>query len=382
LSCRRFGALTRRSGMIRAVWDGARRSDAEQRAVESEAGLWPIGRALTIATSVAVLGLAAVMVLVLAVLGFPQLAPTGALPPSQLLEVLKLVLGTVAGAGALFALVMAYRRQRLAEVADDRDERRAREDLARVFNERFATAVGQLGHDGAAVRLAGAHALAGLADDWAPLRQTCIDVLCAYLQLPYEPDPGPDAPSAQKLAFARDQRVRHTVIDVIVARLRDGARISWQGHTFDLSGAVFDGGNFSGAKFTGGEVNFLGAKFTGGRVSFDWVEFSGAIVGFIGAEFSGGLVKFFDTKFSGGTVAFYDARFCGGTVTFRGAEFSGSEVSFRGAEFSGATVDLSHPGAWEVPPDLGEMDPAAPPAGVNLPAAMVDQGETRAEPRA
>ncbi|MCA2229315.1 DUF1616 domain-containing protein [Nonomuraea aurantiaca] len=302
--------------MIRAVSDGARRSDAEQRAVESEAGLWPIGRALTIATSVAVLGLAAVMVLVLAVLGFPQLAPTGALPPSQLLEVLKLVLGTVAGVGALFALVMAYRRQRLAEVADERDERRAREDLARVFNERFATAVGQLGHDGAAVRLAGAHALAGLADDWAPLRQTCIDVLCAYLQLPYEPDPGPDAPSAQKLAFARDQRVRHTIIDVIVARLRDGARISWQGHTFDFSGAVFH------------------------------------------------------------------ARFCGGTVTFRGAEFSGSEVSFRGAELSGGTVDLSHPGAWKVPPDLGEMDPAAPPAGVNLPAAMVDQGETRAEPRA
>ncbi|WP_336207619.1 pentapeptide repeat-containing protein [Nonomuraea sp. LPB2021202275-12-8] len=367
--------------MSRAVSDGASRGAAEQRAVESEAGLWPIGRTLTIAISVAVLGLATVMVIVLAVLGFPQLAPTGALPPSQLLEVLKLVLGTVAGTGALFALVMAYRRQRLAEVADERDERRAREDLARVFNERFATAAGQLGHDGAAVRLAGAHALAGLADDWAPLRQTCIDVLCAYLQLPYEPDPGPDAPSEQKLAFARDQRVRHTVIDVIVARLRDGAGVSWQGHTFDFSDAVFDGGNFSGARFTDGDVNFSGTKFTGGRVSFDRVEFSGAIVGFLGAEFSGGLVKFLDTTFSGGTVAFYDARFSGGTVTFRGADFSGSEVSFRGAEFSGGTVDLSRPGGWQVPPDFGEMDPAAPPVGVSLPPAMVDQGETRTEPR-
>ncbi|GAA4966958.1 hypothetical protein HD597_003874 [Nonomuraea thailandensis] len=368
--------------MIRAGSDSTRRGDAEQQAVEAEAGLWPIGRALTIAASVAFLGLAAVMVIVLAVLGFPQLAPTGALPPSQLLEVLKLVLGTVAGAGALLALVMAYRRQRLAEVANERDERRAREDLARVCNERFATAVGQLGHDGAAVRLAGAHALAGLADDWAPLRQTCIDVLCAYLRLPYEPDPGPDAPSEQKLAFARDQRVRHTVIDVIVARLRDGARVSWQGHIFDFSGALFDGGNFSGARFTGGEVNFSGAKFTGGRVSFDRVEFSGAIVGFMAAEFAGGFVKFLKTKFSGGLVAFYDARFSGGTVTFRGAEFSGSDVGFRGAEFSGGAVDLSSPGEWEVPPDLGGMDPAAPPAGVSLPAAIVDQGETRTEPRA
>ena len=205
-------------------------------------------------------------------------------------------------------------------------------------------------------------------------------MLCAYLQLPYEPDPGPDAQPEQKLAFARDQRVRHTVIDVIVARLRDGTRVSWQGYTFDFSGAVFDGGNFSGAKFSGGEVNFLGAKFTGGRVSFDWVEFSGAIVGFIGAEFSGGLVKFLDTKFSDGTVVFYDARFSGGTVTFRGAEFSGSEVSFRGAEFPGGTVDLSQPGGWQVPPDFGEMDPAAPPAGVSLPPEMVDQGETHTEP--
>lgn len=46
-----------------------------------------------------------------------------------------------------------------------------------------------------AVQLGGVHALAGLADD-APddsLRQTCIDVLCAYLQLLSTTDPG-DAP--------------------------------------------------------------------------------------------------------------------------------------------------------------------------------------------
>ncbi|MFD9499878.1 hypothetical protein [Streptomyces sp. NPDC060035] len=34
-----------------------------------------------------------------------------------------------------------------------------------------------LGHDQAAVRLAGVYALARLADDWAEQRQVCIDVL-------------------------------------------------------------------------------------------------------------------------------------------------------------------------------------------------------------
>lgn len=33
------------------------------------------------------------------------------------------------------------------------------------------------------------YALARLADDWEEQRQVCIDVLCAYLRMPYQPDP-------------------------------------------------------------------------------------------------------------------------------------------------------------------------------------------------
>ena len=63
--------------------------------------------------------------------------------------------------------------------------------LTRMLNERFATAAGQLGGDKpTAVRLAGVYAMAALADDWPKNRQTCVDVLCAYLRLPYDPDPG------------------------------------------------------------------------------------------------------------------------------------------------------------------------------------------------
>ena len=55
------------------------------------------------------------------------------------------------------------------------------EQRTRALNERFATAAEQLGSDKPAIRLAGVYAMAGLADDWKEHRQTCADVLCAYL---------------------------------------------------------------------------------------------------------------------------------------------------------------------------------------------------------
>ena len=91
--------------------------------------------------------------------------------------------------------------------------------------------------------------MAGLADDWQENRQTCVDVLCAYLRMPYEPDPGQDAPELQRLAFQAIREVRHTVIRVITAHLYEDAAVSWQGLYFDFTGVVFDGGEFSGARF-------------------------------------------------------------------------------------------------------------------------------------
>ena len=43
--------------------------------------------------------------------------------------------------------------------------------------------------------------MAGLADDWPDHRQMCVDVLCAYLRMPYEPEPGDDAPVEKRLVF-------------------------------------------------------------------------------------------------------------------------------------------------------------------------------------
>jgi uncharacterized protein YjbI with pentapeptide repeats len=220
-------------------------------------------------------------------------------------------------------------------------DRTLAEQRTRTLNERFATAAEQLGSDKPAVGLAGVYAMAGLADDWEENRQTCVGVLCGYLRMPYEPDPGQDAPTPQRLAFQAIREVRHTVIRVITAHLRAGAAVSWQGLSFDFTGAVFDGGNFVGAQFSGGDVRFIDAQFSSGQVYFNIAQFSGGVAFFNGAQFSGGTVWFGGAQFSGGEVDFNGAQFSGGDVTFRGAKFSGSQVNFRFANFSGGTVDFN-----------------------------------------
>ncbi|UYB41183.1 pentapeptide repeat-containing protein [Streptomyces sp. Je 1-4] len=281
-------------------------------------------------------------------LGAQGLKPERQLSATTLFDLVKLSFGVVAGAGALVALVVAYRRQRV-------DEDGALRDATRLHTERFTTAVSQLGEESAAVRLGGVHALAGLADD-APtpaLRQTCIDVLCAYLRLPYTAKADLPADDGDALhGYLALREVRHTVIRLIRdhLRLRCDHSHSWQGHDLDFSNVIFDGGDFSraefsggtaifnGAEFSGDTVTFNGARFTGGTVTFDDAKFSGGTVFFKGGEFSGGTVAFNRARFAGGTVFFDDAGFSGGTVFFGGAEFSGGMVGFNGARFSGGTV--------------------------------------------
>ncbi len=271
-------------------------------------------------------------------LGAQGLKPERRLTSKTLFDLVKLSFGVVAGAGALVALVVAYRRQRV-------DEDGALRDATRLHTERFTTAVSQLGEESAAIRLGGVHALAGLADD-APtrdLRQTCIDVLCAYLRLPYTAEADiPSGDADARHAYLALREVRHTVIRLIRDHLRlasDHPR-SWQGHDLNFTGAVLDGGDLSGAVFAGGTVDFSSAVFAGGTVSFGGAVFAGGTVSFRGAGFRDGTVDFVDATFSDGTVSFRSAVFSGGRVSFSRAEFSGGTVSFRGAGFSGGTVSF------------------------------------------
>ncbi len=270
-------------------------------------------------------------------LDFQELDSTAKLDAKTLFDLVKLSFGVVAGAGALVALVVAYRRQRV-------DEAGAHREATRLHAERFTQAVDKLGSDSPAVRLGGVHALAGLADD-APdnsLRQTCIDVLCAYLQLPFTPDPGTDPAHQEEhhryLAF---RKVRHTILRLIGDHYRrpKGTHRSWQGCDLDLTGVTIDGDmDLGGATFADGLTSFAGALFSGGSTSFARALFSGGTVSFDGAMFSGGDMHFDSATFSGGDVTFENATFSGGGMYFDGATFSGGDVSFDGAMFSGGDM--------------------------------------------
>ncbi|GAB3214234.1 hypothetical protein GCM10027294_52920 [Marinactinospora endophytica] len=279
------------------------------------------------------------------------------LGPRALDAIATRAFAVVAGLGAAALLVISYRRQRtneeeveLAKADDARAQLAAAREDTRLFTDRFDTASEKLGSEHAAVRLAGVHALAHLADDASTreLRQMCIDVLCAYLRMPYEPEPAPldenateeqvEAHRAATLAFAGFREVRHTIIRIIGARLREDT--PWRGCDFDFTGTVFDGGDLSRAHFTGGTVSFGDAEFTGGRVDFFGAEFTGSRVSFRGAKFTGSRVSFGDAEFTGGRVDFFGAEFTGSRVSFRGAKFTGSMVFFGAAKFTGGRVDF------------------------------------------
>src|SRR6516165_6533098 len=209
------------------------------------------------------------------------------------------------------------------QAQSEQPDRTLADQRTRTLNERFDTVAEHLGSDKPpAVRVAAVYAMAGLADDWPEHRQMCVEVLCAYLRMPYEPEPGGDAPVEKRLAWRASREVRHTVIRVIAAHLNGTAPVSWCGLNFDFAGAVFDGGDFSGAKFSGGTVSFTGAEFSGAGVSFGGAEFSSGTVRFAGAKFSGAGVNFFLAKFSGALVDFAGAEISGGTVFFGYAEIS------------------------------------------------------------
>ncbi|MGW1729897.1 pentapeptide repeat-containing protein [Streptomyces sp. NPDC001999] len=259
--------------------------------------------------------------------------------PVDINDVLKATVTALTLIGAVLAGLYAYRKQLLAEGDAHRAD-------ASQLAERYTTAAEQLGHDQAAVRLAGVYALARLADDWAEQRQVCIDVLCAYLRMPYEPDP--TAPEHK----AGEREVRQTIIRVIRDHLQQpDTPTAWCEHNFDFTSAVFDGGsfstshfrgraNFDRARFAGGTVDFASTMFSGGTVTFHGARFAGSMVDFIAAEFSSGVVDFHGATFGGGMVDFDGAEFGGGVVDFSGVEFGGSTVGFADARFSGGTVDF------------------------------------------
>jgi uncharacterized protein YjbI with pentapeptide repeats len=281
------------------------------------------------------------------------------------LDVVRTAGTLVAGSGGAIALLLAAHRQRSTELTLEHQREVAVEQR---ITELYTRAVDQLGNDQAAVRLGGLHALERVAQNNSAQRQTVVDVICAYLRMPYVlPDdkpPGEDAPAQAHTWYEQrrqELQVRLTAQRILAAHLRfDVENTFWPDIDLDLTeaylhrlnlnrchirNAQFDGARFSGeAGFDGaqfsGNAGFDGAQFSG-KAGFDGAQFSGK-AGFDGAQFSG-KAGFDGARFSGDAgfrraQFFEDAGFGGaqfsGDARFREAQFSG-DAGFSGAQFSG-----------------------------------------------
>jgi uncharacterized protein YjbI with pentapeptide repeats len=331
-----------------------------------------LGTNIALLISVAVLVTAGIGALLWWVLGRPPLQGSGWTPTNSL-DFAKVVLAVVGGIGAVVALVVAYRKQHLSEAAEDRED-------TKLFAERFTKAADQLGSDKAPVRLAGMYALEGLAEGTPQQRQTIVNVLCAYLRMPYFPPESPPAGVAgpdenERLELERQVRLAaqcilttHVSIDNSTAR---AAEKFWACVDIDLSGATLidldlshchvNSARFSGARFIGdanftklrfdGNASFGGARFTGSvrfdearffgnadftgaefarNATFDWAGFTRSAL-FVGARFTGDA-RFTETRF-GGDANFNRTRF-GVRARFNNARFDG-DAMFTGARFGG-----------------------------------------------
>jgi Pentapeptide repeats (9 copies) len=327
-----------------SVMTQRRQSHEGRRAVSPALSWWAVGGAAAV---VAIVGWGATSWL----LSEANLAKD---PAAARVEAIKTGLSISAGVGAVFALLLAVRRQwhqELSTAATDHDATEKR------ITELYTKAVEQLGAAQAPVRLGGLYALERVAQNNPGQRQAIVNVLCAYLRMPYQlPEPLAEDADDQHVAAHRERvqerEVRLTAQRLLTAHLAPGidparpVTTFWPGIDLDLTNATlldFDlcGGTvrtatFRSATFTGdadfesatfvGDVNFDSAAFTQ-RAGFESATFSGRYADFRSAVFAGkahfsGLVTFagyanFDFAGFSDSTYFFSAAFNGNASFLR-----------------------------------------------------------------
>ena len=248
----------------------------------------------------------------------------------------------------------------------------------RLITELYTTAVEQLSSDKAPVRFGGLCALERIAQDDPSHRQTVVNVICAYLRMPFSPmapaakpelvaSGGLNKPGAESAAEAdgtggawqQERQVRLTAQRILAEHLRDDRtedgqsadpprsrfwddiRLELTGATlidFNLVNCVTADANFQRAAFSG-DVSFTGAAFGGAA------RFGGAIFGgdaSFGEVTFGGAARFAGVTF-GGDASFGRAAFRGDAsfpeAAFRGDALFGEATFRRAARFSGVAFD-------------------------------------------
>lgn len=137
------------------------------------------------------------------------------------------------------------------------------------ITELYTHAVDQLGAKDAPVRLGGLYALERLAQNNPTQRQTIVNVICAYLRMPYTPPddhpPGEDAPEEAYSRYEQrrqELQVRLTAQRILEAHLRPKeAAVFWADIDLDMTEAHLHQLNLSTCHIH--QAQFDGAQFTG-----------------------------------------------------------------------------------------------------------------------
>jgi len=303
------------------------------------------------------------------------------------LDAVRTGLAVGAGIGAAAGLMLAFRRQHHQEIATDLTDRDATE---RRITELYTKAVEQLGSDKAPVRLGGLYALERVAQDNRTHRQTIVDVICAYLRMPFSPQgpsvftvPRPDMAEMGRRAIRRmaahrvrrvappgkpvpeategltkpdpedktrtnggdtwqeERQVRLTAQRILAEHLRDNRAKDrrstdspdprfWPNIRLDLAGATLIDFRLENGVIA--DTNFTGATFSG-DAWFDGATFARFAM-FDKATFTSGAV--FDEATFTEDAMFSEATFTGDAVFMR-TTFN-SDAAFDGATFNDAAA--------------------------------------------
>ncbi|RZS34478.1 pentapeptide repeat protein [Herbihabitans rhizosphaerae] len=253
------------------------------------------------------------------------------------LDVIRTAASIVLGTGGAAALVLAARRQRSTELDLVQRERVAeaneRDAEERRVTDLYTHAVDQLGSDKAPVRHGGLHALERLAQNYPAHRQTIVNVLCAYLRMPFDDDEQ-EMQVRQTAQGILTRHLRYQYHDVdqdeplasfwpdIDLRLSKARLVDWK-----LTGGRVRSANFEKCVFSG-DTRFDKTTFTKTAVfrfvrfedpvSFDRARFR-VVAPFHHAEFVD-HVGFAGVTFGG--AAGFDRVTFAGAVDFDGAEFA------------------------------------------------------------
>lgn len=292
-------------------------------------------------------------------------AAAGTARASAVLDAVRTALAAGGAAGAAVGVMLAFRRQQHQEIATVLADYDATQ---RRITDMYAQAADQLGSEKAPVRLAGLYALERLAHESPNNRQPIVNVICAYLRMPFPAAPPvagrpprlvrspgrPVRPAAQEPAdgideWKQEREVRVTAQRILADRLRRSlARPGdhWKDVRLDLTGATLLEFDFSGC--TVAQATFANSSFAGSpTVSFQRATFEDTVL-FSGATFAGSAsfegvtfakdAMFRDVMFEGqtsfdGSVFAENVGFAGATFTRRSAF---ERASFHGASFPGA----------------------------------------------